>query len=348
MNLYIQATSFCNINCDYCYVEGRENSSVLGIEYLHKLANLLKDKKDKITIIWHLGEPLSAGLPFFKRAFEAFERLHVKHKIVTNGIILNEEWVRFLKCADARIVISCDGPSHIHNKHRIGRTGQSTHEKVERSIISSRNAGILDAVLCTVTERSIRNAAEIYHYFKKLRVPYLGVNVYRTLNPSLNEESSVNYDLFVPFWRELFNSWVNDKCELFIRELYRVVKLHSARSCFTVEELQDNLSYSISKNGDVYHSIAQIAGMPTRIANLFHIGNVIEMKAFPNSHNHTAKEKIIRSNYLCRSVCDYYEFCGGGYILEKLAEHNSLEFSETAACRHQIKALVDAVLPQVH
>ena len=98
--------SRCNLRCSYCYY--LDKSCIYGgREPLMSLALLERCIRDfcescdlpELTIEWHGGEPLLAGMDFFRSAL-AFERKYsrgrpVHNTLQTNGTLLNAEWASF-------------------------------------------------------------------------------------------------------------------------------------------------------------------------------------------------------------------------------------------------------------
>jgi sulfatase maturation enzyme AslB (radical SAM superfamily) len=67
----IQPSSFCNIDCNYCYVPDRSNRSVISPDILEDiLAKVFCSRRvaDGFRLLWHNGEPLSRGIPFYENA----------------------------------------------------------------------------------------------------------------------------------------------------------------------------------------------------------------------------------------------------------------------------------------
>ncbi len=106
----VPITSACNLDCPICYtVNKNDDAHMLSESSFATILEHLKAQHDEIDIInFTGGEPtLHPGLPrFLRMAREAGIR---RLTISTNGLkLLNEDYVKELSAADARIVLSLD------------------------------------------------------------------------------------------------------------------------------------------------------------------------------------------------------------------------------------------------
>jgi uncharacterized protein len=99
----IQPTTFCNIDCSYCYLPSRHlkhkmEQSVLE-KLVRKLVGLAPKSPQSLLFSWHGGEPLSVGTEFFAKAFKtsailAQHNYLLTHAIQTNGTLLTDSYAR--------------------------------------------------------------------------------------------------------------------------------------------------------------------------------------------------------------------------------------------------------------
>ena len=92
----IQVTRNCNLACGYCFQE--HSGGIIGLSTVETILarviahNLTIDPLTKvIQIYWHGGEPLLAGLDFFRAIvrFEAqYPELSFENRIQTNGTLM--------------------------------------------------------------------------------------------------------------------------------------------------------------------------------------------------------------------------------------------------------------------
>ena len=70
---------------------------------------------DEVQFVWQGGEPMLAGLDFYRRALQYQhpyrQQKQLKNSLQTNGTLLDDEWCRFLKEHDFLVGISLDGPT---------------------------------------------------------------------------------------------------------------------------------------------------------------------------------------------------------------------------------------------
>jgi uncharacterized protein len=71
--LIVQPTSFCNINCSYCYLPDRNNRTRLTIDTLAWLCRRVFTSGflgERLSIVWHAGEPLVLSPAYYPPASE--------------------------------------------------------------------------------------------------------------------------------------------------------------------------------------------------------------------------------------------------------------------------------------
>ncbi len=69
----IQPTSFCNLDCDYCYLPDRHLNNRLSLDLIEPIFKSIFTSpffQDEIEICWHAGEPLAVPISFYKSAFQ--------------------------------------------------------------------------------------------------------------------------------------------------------------------------------------------------------------------------------------------------------------------------------------
>lgn len=98
--------SLCNLDCRYCYYLDKSrlyggHEPVMSEELLERAIRdyLSTCETPEVTFNWHGGEPLMAGLDFYRKAV-ALEKKYADGKIVhntlqTNGTLITPEWADF-------------------------------------------------------------------------------------------------------------------------------------------------------------------------------------------------------------------------------------------------------------
>lgn len=72
---YLKPTNYCNVGCSHCYLteETRADKGKMGMDTLAKTARMLEgmraaQRKERVHIIWHGGEPLTLPAEYFLAA----------------------------------------------------------------------------------------------------------------------------------------------------------------------------------------------------------------------------------------------------------------------------------------
>lgn len=214
----------CNLNCTYCYYLDKSRlysdtgrmlmSDAILEEYI--TSHIEASTEEYINFSWHGGEPLLAGIDFYRKAlrFQAVLRPVSKtiiNGIQTNGTLINEQWCRFFYENKFIIGISIDGPEYLHNAFRRTSDDKITWHRVLRGYRMLKNYGIDPEILCVVNSENVLHPLEVYNFFKKLGAHY--ITFLPLVEPDPGSASgvsrhSVPSEEFGVFLGEIFDEWV--------------------------------------------------------------------------------------------------------------------------------------------
>ena len=181
--LIVQPTSFCNLDCSYCYVAGRDDTTRMTSQTLQRVAAHSMDYFERADVVFHAGEPLTVGLDWFRDAVAIFDAAaarsgrEIRFGVQTNGVLVNDEWAAFFVEHDFMVGVSLDGPADIHDSSRLTLGGRGSHARSERGFRLLRDAGLNPSVLAVLSEAGLRRPDALYDYFTGLGVERLGFNV---------------------------------------------------------------------------------------------------------------------------------------------------------------------------
>jgi uncharacterized protein len=214
----------CNLRCEYCYYlekkklyQGNE-SFLMTDDVLERyiIQHIEASTEKAIGFSWHGGEPLLAGLDFFRkivslqRKYLPAGRLIV-NGIQTNGTLIDKNWCRFLSDENFVVGISIDGPGDMHNKFRITGDKKQTLHQVLRGYELLQKHNILCEILCVVNANNVKYPLVVYNLFKQLGVKYISllplVEQSKT-SPSGVSHNSVPSVEFGIFLSTIFDEWV--------------------------------------------------------------------------------------------------------------------------------------------
>ena len=172
----VKVTHSCNLDCIYCYTNPKAEKGIMDFETLENMIikfSVANNQNQPIKFIWHGGEPLLAGLDFYKKVFEIQERIpeyDFINDIQTNGTLLNEEMLQFFSEYEFRIGISLDGYQNTHDANRHYKNGKQSFNDVFEGYLAARKNGTGSGVICVVNENTANNIYEIYQFFKQNKI----------------------------------------------------------------------------------------------------------------------------------------------------------------------------------
>jgi uncharacterized protein len=260
----------CNLNCSYCYYLDKKN--LYPKEEIYRMPDDLLEKyvvqhiratTDKtISFSWHGGEPLLAGIDFYKKAV-GYQKKHkpsgsiITNGLQTNGTLLNDEWCRFLSAEKFTVGISLDGPGDLHNMLRRSKDDNNTFLNTIRGFELLQKHGILPEILCVVNAYNVKHPLSVYNLFKQLGTEYISflplVNP-EPESPTGVSKDSVPSDEFGIFLSTIFDDWVEND----IGKIKVKIFEEACRTAFNQEHTLCIFKVScggvpiIEHNGDLY------------------------------------------------------------------------------------------------
>ncbi|MDF0531421.1 radical SAM protein [Tsukamurella sp. 8F] len=164
-------TSFCNLDCDYCYMFNLADtsqaalpnmmSSVTAQRLVSRIAEYdgQRGGGHRYQLVLHGGEPSLWPMGHFRDLGHAIDAARASGVAIDVGIQSNglrpfsDEFIGWLRAMGAHMGVSLDGPRHLNDAHRVDRRGRGSYDRVLRSIgdLVTRGGGdILGGFLCVM------------------------------------------------------------------------------------------------------------------------------------------------------------------------------------------------------
>jgi uncharacterized protein len=363
----LQPTSFCNIDCKYCYLPGRNEKDLMAMDILEETIKKLLSSQmlaDETKFLWHSGEPLIAGIPFYEKIVKLVDKynvnkINVTHGIQTNATLINQAWCDFFKKYNFNVGVSLDGPAFLHDNNRITRNGKGTHSRVMQGVSLLKKNNIRLAAICVISIKTLDHAEALFKFFLNngfvslslLIEEIIGENTLTTLH---SDQINIGINQrYIHFINDLFQIWLLNKDEITIREfvevsnsMYKIINNPSYDP--KPYETQPLKILTIQKNGDISTFCPELAGGTKENRQLFIIGNIKKINNLEDIIQDKNFLKISKSIEIgtdnCRNSCGHFKFCGGRSPGIKMYETNSFESTVTKHCKFQRQMLVDTVI----
>lgn len=258
----------CNLRCRYCYYLDKSSLhhgfSLMEDEVLEKYirSHFEAVNEESISFSWHGGEPLLAGIDFFRRVV-MFQKLYkpagttVLNGLQTNGTLLNDDWCRFLSEEKFYIGMSMDGPQEYHDKFRRNKEGLSSFGRVLAGLKMLKKYGITPEALCVVNSENVKQPLKLYNFFRKLGASFITFLPLVERRPEMTSgvsPDSVDPAAFGIFLSKIFDQWIQNGIGRIRIQIFE----EAARTAFNQEHTLCIFKKScgavpvIERNGDFY------------------------------------------------------------------------------------------------
>lgn len=343
--MYLNISTFCNLACKYCFIENNpiSNNCFQKMDFstakisVDKFVNEINENKaEEAQIIIYGGEPLTN--------FELLEKIvkyirKVKNDlavtIITNGTLLREKEILFLKEYKIGIGISLDGPKKINDKNRIFRSGNgSVYDSAVEGIRLLNKHECNYCVSATITKDVLDNQDEVYEWIKDLKIKNIFWNLYH-YSTYVNESEWENFykkmsDFILKMYTKLDEigideERVKEQLKLFLDKKF---KFHN---CGAVGLNQ----ITVQPNGNVCICQGDSRSSDTIVGNIItdDIDTILN-----NQKNKKWLEMYTIDRPECKS-CPAISVCGGGCPLQSEALFGDRRDIDKATCIYYKESL---------
>ncbi|MBV9445567.1 MAG: FxsB family radical SAM/SPASM domain protein [Streptosporangiaceae bacterium] len=169
----VKIHSRCDLSCDYCYMyemadqSWRQQPRRMSADIAERTASRIGEHArahhiPSIVLILHGGEPLLAGQDLIWDLVTATrkaagENVQVDVRVQTNGVGLDDSFLRLFCELGIRVGVSLDGALEAHDRHRRFASGRGSYSAVSAGISRLRQEQfrhLFAGLLCTIDLRN--------------------------------------------------------------------------------------------------------------------------------------------------------------------------------------------------
>ena len=341
----------CNMACKYCFASEGDfgcGKELMPLETARKAVDfVIKNSGDikNLEMDFFGGEPLlnwNVVVETVKYA-RKLEKIHNKifrFTITTNGLLLDDEKIKFINEEMYDVVLSLDGRKEINDKFRVTKGGMGTYDAVLpkfKKLVDSRGSKNY-YVRGTYTKENLNFSADVMHIYN------LGFNEI-SMEPVMCDSkfdstlTAKDLDLILKEHETLCKKLIEmkkqgSKINFFnfnvdIEKGPCVIKRLKGCGC-------GNDYIAVVPNGDIY-SCHQLVG-----ENNFKMGNINE-GTFDESLKSRFLQTSIYHKEKCRN-CWVKFYCSGGCAAKNYTQNGSIMKPFDIACHIQKKKIESAII----
>ncbi|MBS1696681.1 MAG: FxsB family radical SAM/SPASM domain protein [Actinobacteria bacterium] len=330
-----KVVSRCNLNCSYCYVYNLQDDSwrskprvmsdeVIDQAVLRIAEHAAEHHLTRAGVVLHGGEPLLAGLGFFRnfvgRVRRGLPDLDLRFTVQTNGTLLTGEVLDTFRELGVIAGISIDGGREANDAHRLYPSGRSSYDEVVRAVAlinEPRHRNQFAGLLCTIdiTQPSL----DVYHSLLELDPPWVDLllphGTWSAPPPGLESVADVSpaptpyADWLIP----IFDEWYSQRTKpVQIRIFEEIMNLlMGGRSRYESFGVQPVNLLVIESDG----TLEQVDSLKAAFNGAAATGlNVFDNSFDDALHTPAVIARQIGYRGLCQTClsCDLVSVCGGG------------------------------------
>jgi uncharacterized protein len=321
----IKPTLNCNASCAYCGAYNEDHDlQIMSIETLEKLIFRLDEYIETaslkyISLDFYGGEPLLAGIDYYKKVHELLKPIEKKVEltktIITNLILFNEEYAHLFKEMNMRISSSIDAYDGIRNI----KNGDYLEVWIDKYKLA-QSFGFKPGAVCVIHKMHLKNLPEFFNFFQNLYYHFDGKfslqfnaiyaegrakDTYDETGITPLEWGEFMYQLYL--WHHKSAKYLSvSNIDLINRFVYKTKG--GPNFCNYMSNCAD-IAMAIAPNGDVYNCGKQAEQSPEPY------GNLIEKPISEIIQNPKRKALYGRSEKLKKTQCkdcELWEQCHGG------------------------------------
>jgi len=257
LNLALVLNHQCNLRCRYCYT-GRKFDRAMPLPLAKQAVDFGFDNSSTghLTLAFFGGEPMleverMEAVADYARAEACRRAISLSFSLSTNGTLLDERRIRFLRNFSVHVQVSVDGAATVQDRERPFADGTGSFAEVDKNLRWLVRENLVRQLVAVLTPETSTRLVESLHYLAGLGVP----EIYFAPN-----HLSAWSDFVCALFEREFRALADDYAELFrggilrrVDPIYGKIVTHLVRGkqpirrCgFGVEEL------AVSPTGKIY------------------------------------------------------------------------------------------------
>ncbi len=213
----------CNLACSYCFYR-QVPDRLYPDRKSHRMDNdvlepmireFLEYGFSPAVFCWQGGEPTIAGLDFFRNVVELQRKYGKPGQVIgnalqTNGLLIDDEWSRFLAQYRFLVGLSLDGPAYLHDKQRIHPGGAGSWRETMRAARRLARDHVAFNVLTVVSRANQQHGKEVLQWLAGQGFSYVQFIPCVEMDPETGKltEFSVTPEGFGKFLCDVFDEWL--------------------------------------------------------------------------------------------------------------------------------------------
>lgn len=214
----------CNLRCRYCYYLDKlslyreKPDPLMSDELLEKyiIQHIEATEGPVVFFSWHGGEPMLAGIDFYRKVIDVQKKQLPAGKSVINGIqtnatLIDWDWAWFFRMEKFFVGVSMDGPGDLHNHFRWDPSGESSLSRTLKGYEILKQARVPTEILCVVNAFNAMYPLVVYDFFRDIgaqNITFLPLVEHRPDLPGGVTPASVNPEAFGNFLITIFDEWI--------------------------------------------------------------------------------------------------------------------------------------------
>ena len=169
LSAWLHLTNACNLRCDYCYL--RKTQSHMSVETGYRILDRLVEEANRnhyarIKLKYAGGEPLInfqtlQAIQIYAEEQTTDAGLELETVLISNGTLLNEANLGFLKAHQIRLAVSLDGLGAAHDAQRHFADGRGSFDIIIKNLALARELGLQPLINITITGKNAPHLPEL-------------------------------------------------------------------------------------------------------------------------------------------------------------------------------------------
>jgi uncharacterized protein len=353
--IILQPTSYCNINCSYCYLNHRDDKRLMSQEVVEALRDNIfcrLPRQSAPIVVWHAGEPTTAPIGWYEHAYGRLLDVapaQTSFAMQSNGIAINERWIELFRRTNTNVSLSIDGPQRFHDDRRRTRNGKPTWQLAVRALKRLQGAGFDPSVITVLHPQGLECPEAYYAFYRDHGITQISFSI-DELEGANKLSSFAGRDFkaaITAFLLAMLERAYRDDFPLHIREVERIAQKLAGVELSENEQVEPWAAIVVAVDGGVSTFSPEFMEMSAPAYDNFVFGNILDgtLEDFSRAESFLrASREIERGVAACKESCKYFAVCGGGSPVNKLSEKGDMTVTETDFCRLTTQTSADALL----